>query len=164
MKKAIILLSLIALMASCKSKQKASSATKPKPVEVATDARIPIEELNPEQKKRAYEFGKRILNACNTSRFKPFNSSEATPSVIANVTESKITKTCLKFRLKYGDFKDLTLVEVVRNKKDETNVYRYKADYSKKIANKELRVIMNEENKLVAIKTTDWTDKYTPIK
>ncbi len=151
-------------MASCKSKKNATSATKPKTVEIVTDARVPLEELDANQKKRAYEFGHRILNACNTSRFKPFNTSEATPSVISAVTESKITKTCHKFRLKYGDFKDINLVEVVRNKKDETNVYRYKADYSKKIANKELRVIMNDDNKLVAVKTTDWADKYTPIK
>lgn len=162
MKKVLILLSVIAVLASCKSK-KTASATKPKPVEVKTDDRVPIAALDEEQKKRAYEYGTRILNACNTSRFRPFTSKEATPSVISKMTESKMTKTCLKMRLKYGDFKDLTLVEVMRNKKDETNVYRYKADYSKKIANRELRVIMNEENKLVGIRTTDWADKYVPI-
>ncbi|RZJ70116.1 hypothetical protein [Flavobacterium sp.] len=164
MRKVVLLFSLIAVMASCKSKKSAANANKPKPVEVATDARVPLDELDADQKKRSYEFGHRILNACNTSRFKPFNSSEATPSVIKNVTESKITKTCHQFRLKYGEFREMTLVEVVRNKKDETNVYRYKAEYSKKIANKELRVIMNDDNKLVAIKSTDWVDKYDPIK
>lgn len=34
------------------------------------------------KKDRAYELGKRVLEACNTSRFKVFNSSEATPKVI----------------------------------------------------------------------------------
>ncbi|RZJ68208.1 MAG: hypothetical protein EOO50_01965 [Flavobacterium sp.] len=164
MKKFAIILSLVALMASCKSKQKATTKAPTKPKnEVVTDARIPIADADQTQMKRAYDFGKRVLNACNTSRFKPFNSSEATPNVIANTSESKITKTCLKFRLKYGDFQDLNLVEIVHNKKDDTNVYRYKADYSKKIANKELRVIMNKDNKVTAIKSTDWVDKYTPI-
>ena len=164
MRKAILILALVSLMASCKSKQKSASKTPSKPKnEIVTDARIPLNEVDSEQKKRAYDFGKRVLNACNTSRFRPFNSSEATPNVIANTQESKITKTCHKFRLKYGDFKDLTLVEIVHNKKDDTNVYRYKADYSKKIANKELRVIMNKDNKVTAIKSTDWVDKYDPI-
>lgn len=165
MKKIVLILCVLLLAAACKSKQKTTSKVPAKPKnEIATDARIPIAEANPVQKQRAYDFGKRVLNACNTSRFKPFNSSEATPNVIANTSESKITKTCLKFRLKYGDFQDLNLVEIVHNKKDGTNVYRYKANYSKKIANKELRVIMNTDNKVTAIKSTDWTDQYTPIK
>lgn len=164
MKKIVFLLSAIVLMTACKSKQKTTAKTPEKPKnEILTDARIPLSEADATQKQRAYDFGKRVLNACNTSRFRPFNSSEATPNVIANTTESKITKTCLKFKLKYGDFKDLTLVEIVHNKKDDTNVYRYKADYSKKIANKELRVIMNKDNKVTAIKSTDWVDKYKLI-
>lgn len=165
MKKIVLILSLVLLVTACKSKQKTTAKAPAKPKnEVATDARIPLAEADPVQKQRAYDFGRRVLNACNTSRFKPFNSSEATPNVIASTSESKITKTCLKFRLKYGDFQDLNLVEIVRNKKDETNVYRYKANYSKKIANKELRVIMNSDNKVTAIKSTDWVDKYSPIK
>jgi hypothetical protein len=163
MKRMIFFVCLLILAAGCKSKSKVVSKT-PKPVEIVTDARIPLADADPVQKDRAYEFGKRVLNACNTSKFRAFNSSEATPSVIKNTTEAKITKTCLKFRLKYGDFKDMTLVEIIRNKKEETNVYRYKAHYEKKIANKELRVIMNKENKIVAIKSTDWADAYKPIK
>lgn len=158
--KFLCLLALVAIMASCKSKKAAVA----KRNEIETNARIPIAEADPVQKDRAYEFGKRILSACNTSRFKAFNSSEATASVIANLSESKLTTTCHKFRLKYGDFKDLRLQEIIPNKKDETVVYRYKADYSKKIANKELRVVMNKENKLVAIKSTDWQEDYKPLK
>lgn len=158
--KLLYLIIILAVMASCKSKKAAATV---KRNEVPTASRIPIAEADPVQKERAYEFGKRILNACNTARFKPFNSSEATASVISNLSESKLTTTCHKFRLKYGDFKDLRLQEIIPNKKDETVVYRYKADYTKKIANKELRVVMNKDNKLVAIKSTDWKDAYKPI-
>ncbi len=160
MKKVLFALCLLLAVSACKSKKKAASATK---TEISTNKRIPIADADPQQKQRAYDFGKRVLSACNTSRFKAFNSSEATASVIQNTTESKITKTCHKFRLKYGDFKDLTLVEIIPNKKDNTNMYRYKAHYSKKIANKELRVTMNDENKLTGIKSTDWKEKYQPI-
>lgn len=164
MKKFLPLLLLFLVFASsCKSKKKTVESEK-RTAEIETNARIPVEEADSEQKKRAYDFGKRILNACNTSRFKPFTTSEALPEVIANMSEGKLTKTCLTFRQKYGEFKDIRLQEIIPNKKNETVVYRYKADYTKKIANKELRVIMNKDNKLVGVKSTDWVDNYKPIK
>lgn len=156
----LIAFAALILLAGCKSK---SSATAKSKNETSTNARIPLAEADPVQSKKAYEYGKRILNACNTSRFKPFTTAEAVPAVINNISEAKLTKTCHKFRLKYGDFKDLELMEIIPNRKEETVVYRYKAEYSKKIANKELRMIMNKENKIVAIKSTDWKDTYSPL-
>ena len=155
MKKFIIIFVGLALMASCKSKKRAS----PKTEKVKVSA-VDMADVEVSQKNKAYELGKRILMTCNTSKFKPFNSNEATDDVIKNTTQERLTQTCLKFRLKYGDFRDLKLVEVVRNKKDDTNIYRYKAVYEKKIANKELRVTMNENNQVTAIKSKDWTDKF----
>jgi hypothetical protein len=90
---------------------------------------------------------------CNTSKFKPFNTTEATSSVIQNTTEER-DKTCT-FRQYYGTFKDLELVEVYKNNYDKTTIFRYKAMYSKKVANK-FRVSMNVENKVSAIKSLDW--------
>ncbi len=143
------------LIVGCKSKK--STTPKPVPKKVETVEKEKIDEV---QKNKAYDAGKRILMTCNTSKFKPFTTAEATPSVIKNTTQDRLTKTCLKFRLKYGDFKDIQLVEVIHNKTDKTNIYRYKALYEKKIANKELRVTMNEEDKVSAIKSLDWVDKY----
>ena len=161
MKKLILLLCLLLLVTACKSKKKAAAATPP--VVESKFVKIDLDEVDPAQKKKAYELGKRVLMTCNTSRFKPFSKSEATDQVIANTTQARLTKTCLKFRLKYGDFKDLTLVEVLRPKKSKITVYRYKALYEKKIANKELRVTMDENNKISSLKSTDWTDKYKPL-
>ena len=155
MRKLILILSILALV-GCKSKKNA--ATK-KPAEAKVTI-VAADKIDEAQKDRAYELGKRVLMTCNTSKFKPFTSSEATPTVIKNTTEERLTKTCHNFQLKYGDFKDIKLVEVVRNKTDKTNVYRYKATYEKKIANKELRVIMNDENQVAGIKSLDWADKY----
>ena len=154
MRKFIIILCLL-ILAGCKSKK--TTAT---PVKVLKVERISMDKLNETQKKRAYELGKRVLMTCNTSRFKPFTTDEATAEVIKNTTEERLTKTCHNFRLKYGEFKEIRLVEVLRNKRDKTNIYRYRADYAKKIANKELRVIMNERNQVTAIKSLDWKDKF----
>jgi|SRR6218665_407100 len=154
MKKIIFICCLIAII-SCKSKKNAIS----EPEEVKT-AKVETSAISSEQKNKAYDLGKRVLMTCNTSKFKPFNANEATPSVIQNTTQDRLTKTCLKFRLKYGDFKDLQLVEVLQNKSDKSNIYRFKALYEKKIANKELRVTMNEDNLVSSIKSLDWTDVF----
>jgi hypothetical protein len=151
----ILIIFGLLLIAGCKSKK--NTASKPDPRKTTV---VEKEKIDEAQKTKAYDAGRRILMTCNTSKFKPFNSTEATPTVIKNTTQDRLTKTCLKFRLKYGDFRDIQLVEVIHNKTDKTNIYRYKALYEKKIANKELRVTMNEENKVSAIKSLDWVDKY----
>jgi hypothetical protein len=176
--KKIILILFITAFFGCKSKKVdtnptavAMEKTVNKPVEKTIRktiektvelkiVKLVLSEVDSNQKDKAYELGKRILLTCNTSRFKAFNESEATQSVINNITLEKLSQTCLKYRQWYGTFKDLQLVEIFKNNTDKTTIFRYKALYSKKVANKELRVYMNEENKVSAIKTLDWTAAY----
>lgn len=156
MKKIIIILSIL-LLIGCKSKKVISEPTKI--VEVKIE-KLMLSEVSESQKDKAYELGKRVLMTCNTSKFKPFDESEATASVIQNTTKERLTKTCTKFRQYYGTFKDLQLIEIYKNNSDKILIFRYKALYTKKVANKELRVSMNEENKVSAIKSLDWVDTF----
>lgn len=119
-----------------------------------------VSEINSNQKTKAYQLGKRVLNTCNTSKFKAFSKSEATPTVIENSTETRLTKTCLKFKLRYGEFFDLEFQEAVKDNFTNETIYRYKALYSKKIANKELQVFMNEQNQITALKSKDWKAEF----
>jgi hypothetical protein len=157
MKKVIIVLSIL-LLIGCKSKKVVTDAA-PEP-EKAKIMKLALSEVNDSQKNKSYELGKRVLMTCNTSKFKPFSTTEATPSVIKNTTEERLTKTCTRFRQYYGTFIDLQLVEVYKNNFDRTTIFRYKAQYSKKVANKELRVTMNEENKVSSIKSLDWVNSF----
>jgi hypothetical protein len=157
MKNLILILSLIAVV-GCKSK-KAQQKEPNKPDEIV---KLALNQINTSQKNKAYELGKRVLMTCNTSKFKPFTTFEATPMVINNITIEKLSKTCTKYRMWYGTFIDLQLAEVYQNTKDQTTIYRYKALYSKKVANKEMRVFMNAENLVSAIKTSDWVENYKP--
>jgi uncharacterized protein YcfL len=150
MKKIILVLSLL-LLIGCKTTQKV--------VEIK-NVKLAFSEVNENQKNKAYELGKRVLMTCNTSKFKPFNESEATQSVIQNTTEAKLTKTCTRFRQYYGTFKDLQLMEIYKNTNDNTTIFRFKALYTKKVANKELRVSLNEENKVSSIKSLDWVNSF----
>lgn len=156
MKRIAIILCLIAFV-GCKSK-KDTVATKPKEPKVT---KVVPEKVNQEQKDKAYELGRRVLMACNTSKFKPFTTEEATEKVIKKATPERLTQTCHNIQLKYGDFKGVTFIEVVRDKKNKVNIYRFKANYEKKIANKELRVTMNEKNQVSELRSLDWTDEYT---
>ncbi|MBE0393328.1 hypothetical protein HNQ02_003206 [Flavobacterium sp. 7E] len=153
MKKIIIILSLI-LLAGCKSTTiKTTRATEPEKTGLNKLALSAIDNV---QKARAYELGKRILMTCNTSKFKPFSTDEATQSIINNITLEKLSKTCNRYRQYYGDFKDIELTEIYKDYDDATTIFRYKALYTKEVANKELRVYMNEENKVSGIKSMDW--------
>jgi len=153
MKKAIVILVLFTfVLNACKSKSKAAEKPKIEVVEPTTVDKV--------KKDKAYALGKRVLMTCNTSKFKPFSKSEATESVIQNTTLERLTSTCRKFRIKYGDFKDIKLAQVIHNMNDDSYVFRYKAEYQRTFVTKELRVTINNENKVSAIKSTDWTDEY----
>ena len=161
MKKLSPLLILLFLF-SCKSKTAVSIPDDPSPEKVEI-IKLPVSEVSEAKKTKAYELGKRVLMTCNTSKFKPFNESEATPSVIKNTTLERLTKTCTKFRQFYGTFKDLNLIEIYKDPATATTIFRFKALYTKKIANKELRVFMNEEEKVSAIKSMDWMDSLSKM-
>lgn len=154
MKKIIFILCLTALV-SCKSKK----IDKPAEIKIA---KLELSQIDFNKKQRTYELGKRILMTCNTSKFKPFTPNEATASVINNITLEKLSKTCTKYRQWYGTFIDLILVEIYSNTNEGSYIFRYKALYTKKVANKELRIFINSENKISSIKSMDWVDAFNP--
>jgi len=137
------------LIIGCKSKEVTASSA----LSVIETSEIPANLKN-----KAYSLGKRVLLTCNTSRFKPFTTDEATASVIKNTTQERLSKVCHKFRVKYGDFKELYLTEVLKNNRDDSYIFRYKAKYERDFANKELRVTIDKDQKVSAIKSTDWVD------
>ena len=158
MKRSLLILSLVVLI-GCKSKTAVITHEEAIPSK-AEILKLPFSEVSEIQKNKAYELGKRVLITCNTSKFKPFNESEAIPTVIKNTTLEKLTKICTRYRQHYGTFKDIELVEIYKNHTDNTTIFRYKALYTKKVANKELRLFMNEDGKVSAIKSMDWANTF----
>ena len=71
MKNKILVLCLLLLL-GCKSKPVYVAPVVIKYVKVSPS------EVDVNQKKKAYELGKRVLMICNTSKFIPFTQSEAT--------------------------------------------------------------------------------------
>lgn len=151
MKKAGLIICLL-LLIGCKSK------TITRDTEDLKVKKVSGAEIDANQQRKAYELGKRVLETCNTSKFKPFDETEVTQSVRENTTEERLTKTCTRFRQYYGSFIDLKLDGVYKTKQEV--IYRYHALYTKKVANKELRVFVNEDNLISAIKSMDWDEKF----
>lgn len=154
----IVVLSILSIIVliGCKSK---AVIIEPKPVEIKY-IKLNSADVNESQKKKAYDLGKRTLMICNTSKFIPFKENEATPSVIQNTTLEKHSKLCVLFNGRYGSFIDLKLIETHKNVTDNEIIFRYKAIFEHSNANKELRVTLNEDNKVSALKTSNWTDVF----
>ncbi|MBL0737973.1 hypothetical protein JI750_13800 [Flavobacterium sp. GN10] len=151
MKKAGLIICLL-LLIGCKSK------TVTRDTEDLKIKKVSGADVNANQQRKAYDLGKRVLETCNTSKFKPFNETEVTKTVMENTTEERLTKTCQRFRQYYGSFIDLKLDGVYKTKHEV--IYRYHALYTKKVANKELRIFVNEDNLISAIKSMDWDEKF----
>lgn len=154
--KKVVLFGCLLVLIGCKSTSTSKADKKPEFV------KLNLSEVSSVKKNRAYELGKRVLNTCNTSSFKPFTTEEATDEVLRKINKEKISTTCNNILQVFGQFKDIKLVEVIRYDDDKITLFRYKCDYEKKYKIKELRVSINDENKITAITTKDWNDTYNP--
>lgn len=155
MKKVAVLCTFVFIF-SCQSKKKVTETIVKKP----SVEKLALTEVSSQQKNRTYELGKRVLLTCNTSSFKPFTTEEATPEVIKKMTRDRISLTCQNILRGFGQFKDMKLVEVYQIEKENATVFRYQCEYEKKHTIKELRVTINDENKITSIISKDWSDDF----
>lgn len=144
MKKLFLLILFIFLITSCKSKKTENTAVIIESSKVETI-----------KKNRAFDLGTRLLESCNTSKFKAFSNEEATEKVIQNATPDKISLTCQKIRQRNGKFNYIKLLDVTYLKESEEYIFRYNIDYEKKYFMRELIVTINKENKVSAISTRE---------
>jgi hypothetical protein len=111
------------------------------------------------KKNRATDIGKRLLESCNTSRFKAFSTNEATDKVRQNATKDKISTICKKINQRNGRFLGINLIDITHNKLTDEYIFHYSIDYEKKLYKRELRVTVNKENQVSAIATREVTPK-----
>lgn len=135
---------LLLLIISCKSKKSEQ-----------TFVIVESSKVEAVKKNRAFDLGTRLLESCNTSKFKAFTKDEATEKVIQNATPEKISLTCQKIRQRNGRFNYIKLLDVTYLKENEEYIFRYNIDYEKKYFMRELSVTINKENKVSAISTKE---------
>jgi hypothetical protein len=154
MKKILLIIVLIFLY-SCKTKKTATSSVEEKSVVVVNP-----KEVDALIKNRAYDLGTRLLESCNTSRFKVFSSEEATEKVRQNATPERLSETCKKIIFRNGRFISLQLIDVKHDEINEAYIFRYTIRYEKKYFKRELTVIIDSENKVSAISTKEVKPKF----
>ena len=151
--KKIVFLILISAFFSCKSKKNLGTT------ETAESynrfVKVTVDEVIAIKTNRAYDLGRRLLETCNTSRFKTYTKNEATDKVIKNATVEKITKTCQKMNNRNGKFIDLQLLEIIHDLENDSYQFKYKIVYEKKYFERELNVIVNSDNKVDGISTKE---------
>lgn len=153
----IFLLVCLSLLFSCKSKKNNSTSVDKVPEKVTN--LVKPEEVETIKKDRAYEVGTRLLESCNTSKFKNYSATEATDKVRQNATREKISAICKKINQRNGRFIDIKLIDITRNKKTDELIFRYNISYEKKLYRRELFVTVNSENKVSALSTKEVTPK-----
>lgn len=170
MKKLVYIVIALTVFVSCKSKKetidknintnKEEVKTAEKSIEVKSRyVKMSFKEVNSQKVTRAYNLGKRLLETCNTSKFKPFTKEEATEKVIQNVTVEKLSKVCQKILFKNGKFINIELLEITQDTQTNDLVFRYKIDYEKKYFQRELYITINSEGKVAAMKTKELPKK-----
>ncbi len=150
----ILLLLCLSLLFSCKSKKNNSSAVPEK-----TTTLVKAEDVETIKKDRAYDVGTRLLESCNTSKFKNYSATEATDKVRQNATRERISAICKKINQRNGRFNTITLIDINKNKKTGELTFRYNISYEKKLFKRELFVTVNSENKVSALSTKEVTPK-----
>lgn len=110
-------------------------------------------DLKANQLKVAENLGTRLLGMCNNGKFKKFNNNEATEKVINNIDLEKMTKTCQKIFFRNGKFIDLELIEIRQDNETGELGFRFNIVYEKNFFKRELKLILNSENKLSYIAT-----------
>ncbi|WP_298393379.1 hypothetical protein [Flavobacterium sp.] len=157
----ILYLFLIILVVGCKTKKPLNTTTETAILveEKSRFEKIDLKDVNNQKMTRAYTLGRRLLDACNSSRFKVFTKEEATDKVIQNATVEKITKTCQKILVRNGKFIDLQLLEVTQDNETQDLFFRYKINFEKKYFERELYVTINSEGKVSEMKTKELPKK-----
>ncbi|MEO8236016.1 MAG: hypothetical protein ABI549_11425 [Flavobacterium sp.] len=149
MKKIILIITFVFLY-SCKTQKTATSSTEEKSIVIVNP-----NEVESVIKNRAYDLGSRLLESCNTSRFKPFSSDEATDKVIQNITPQKLSETCKKINFRNGKFISIDLIEIKHDEINEQYIFKYNINYEKKYFKRELTVFVNADNKVSAMSTKE---------
>jgi len=148
--KKVLFISLLLFIASCKSKKTVSDTKDSKAIRTVTAS-----EVESFKKNRAFELGNRLLETCNTSKFRAFSKDEATENVINNATPERIAATCKKINMRNGKYLGLELIDITYNPELEEYLFRYMISYQKKLYKRELYVTLNNEDKVSAISTKE---------
>jgi hypothetical protein len=122
------------------------------------------EEISKLQKGKAYIIGRKLLTACSSSKIKEFSEEDFSERILRKFSLDYLSNICINVNRRFGKFEELLFKEAIRVEQHKITIYRFKAVYEKKFFVKELRVYMNDENKVTSLRTLPWKPEFKPRK
>lgn len=122
------------------------------------------EEVSKLQKGKAYIIGRKLLTACSSSKIKEFSEEDFSERILRKFSLDYLSNICINVNRRFGKFEELLFKEALRVEKHKITIYRFKAVYEKKFFVKELRVYMNDQNKITSLRSLPWKPEFKPRK
>lgn len=122
------------------------------------------EEISKLQKSKAYIIGRKLLTACSTSKIKEFSEEDFSERILRKFSLDYLSNICINVNRRFGKFEELLFKEALRVEEHKITIYRFKAVYEKKFFVKELRVYMNDQNKITSLRSLPWKPEFKPRK
>lgn len=156
--KKILFFSLWLVIASCKTKRNSVGSVEnvKESMEIRTVEKAEVASL---KYNRAFDLGNRLLETCNTSKFKVFSKNEATDKVISNATPEKVAAICKKINHRNGKYLGMELIDITFDPTKDEYIFRYLINYQKKLFKRELYVTLDSDSKVSAITTKEINQK-----
>lgn len=138
-------------------------------VEEEVEDTIIVEKILPEeisklQKGKSYIIGRKLLTACSTSKIKEFSEEDFSERILRKFSLDYLSNICINVNRRFGKFEELLFKEALRVEQHKITIYRFKAVYEKKFFVKELRVYMNDQNKITSLRSLPWKPEFKPRK
>lgn len=141
------------ILLGCKSKKVITENVENK--KLSSKISIALDNVDKNLQNKTYELGFKLMNACNTSKFKNFSNTEATKKVIQNITPEKISITCKKIAIRNGAFINMQLTSVFFNEFTKETIFNYELFFEKKYFKRQLQITLNSENLICSILTKE---------
>lgn len=123
---------------------------------------IDLDSISDIEKKKVYDFGKRIVETCKTRQFVQLSQKEVTKNLL-DLSLPEMQHFCDVIDKRNGKFMDMKLIEVIDDTfKGSCKIFRYKANFERNEFQNEIRIWLKNDGKIAGIICREWNDNYLP--
>ena len=122
-------------------------------------ARVAESELDTQKIAYASQLADRMLNAQKEGRYYALRENEATRQMIDGLNEKAQKKSYMSLKAIFGDYKDLEFDHMMKSKSGSyLGVYRFKGSFEHQKADVEIRVVLDDQDKLAGFFVRPWRE------
>nr|WP_321235416.1 hypothetical protein [uncultured Psychroserpens sp.] len=128
-------------------------------ISFAQHSKIDLSSVSEENKTLVQEFMNKTLVDCNTIETLKLTSRNSTSRFRKFFTEDRLLERCNWYADRYGAIETTELIEAIQD--EDFTIFRFKVKRSKAEWYTEMRVVLDEREKLAGIRTKDyWSDTF----